>query len=214
MRQATLAKLRRRKFNRARATFRKKEPLAPTARVAKTKIMRAFSNKATSARSLAIASRVVVAQQDLYAATLPRTSARVFRGKRQSASLNIVQRLLGLQAVNNARNRRAGLWQSRSVRSMRRLERTLSAWAPQYQTRARRWASPRQDGILLRRSWLSRRQVRERASLNAALTKRHRPRHLHWDRAFIHLQYYLGSAATVGYDRLRRVHRLHSRFSR
>lgn len=85
------------------------------------------------------------------------------------------QRLLSAATASNTDKRRTSIWHARSTRLMRQAERGLPAWSPQYQTRRRRWASPRQDGVLLRRPWPSVRVRRERHKLNRALLRRHLP---------------------------------------
>ena len=105
--------------------------------------------KASAAKSLLLAKtssvcklaskRLVRVQQAIYSETQQRPKSSIQRLLTQRGSMSGVQR-------------RASLWQARSVRSMRRLELALSAWSPQYQTRRRRWAFPRQYGSLLRRS--------------------------------------------------------------
>jgi hypothetical protein len=50
--------------------------------------------------------------------------------------------------------------------------------------------------------------------INAALAYRGRPKRKHFDKAYSHLQFYRGSAATVGYDRFRRAYRTKSKNNR
>jgi hypothetical protein len=50
--------------------------------------------------------------------------------------------------------------------------------------------------------------------MDRTLTHRGLPKRKHFDRSYGHLQYYRGSAATVGYERFRRIHRVRSKNNR
>jgi hypothetical protein len=107
-----------------------------------------------------------------------------------------------------------GVWHARSVRGMLHAERRLSAWAPQMSTRNRRRHFPRVNGIPTRRRRLSFRARRDRRLDNFRRLQRGVPQIRYINYAPRKLQYYYGSVASAGYVRFRRVHRMHSKFSR
>lgn len=61
---------------------------------------------------------------------------------------------------------------------------------------------------------LSRLARKLRRVINNALASSNRPKRKHFDRSFGRLQYYMGSAASLGYARYRRVYRPKSKNNR
>jgi hypothetical protein len=61
---------------------------------------------------------------------------------------------------------------------------------------------------------LSRLALKLRRLINKALASRNRPKRKHFDRSFGRIQYYQGSAASLGYSRYRRVYRPRSKNNR
>jgi hypothetical protein len=116
----------------------------------KVRVYRAKSLKASAAKSLLLARTSSAGK--LVSKRLALVQQAVYSEAQQHRPKNSIQRLLTQRGNMSGVQRRASLWQARSVRSMRRLELALSVWSPQYQIRRRRWAFPRQYGGLLRRS--------------------------------------------------------------
>jgi hypothetical protein len=93
-------------------------------------------------------------------------------------------------------------------------ERIASAWSPQLSTRNRRQHYPRVNGVPLARRRLGFKAKRERRLANAKRLERGIPQIRYTDYTPVKLQYFYGSAASAGYVRFRRVHRMHSDHSR
>lgn len=97
---------------------------------------------------------------------------------------------------------------------MSAVERQLSAWSPQLSTRNRRQHAPRVSGIPIARRYLGFKAKRERRLANARRLARGVPQIRYTDYMPVKLQYFYGSAASAGYTRFRRVHRMHSDHAR
>ena len=81
-------------------------------------------------------------------------------------------------------------------------------------SRTRRWSYPRVNGIPRPRKRVSFKAERERLRHNANLLFRNLPQKKYIDYGPAKLQYHLGSIRASGVTRIRRVHRLHTTFSR
>ena len=66
----------------------------------------------------------------------------------------------------------------------------------------------------MRHRRLSRRARKLRRMVNKGLASINRPKRKYFDRAFGRIQYYRGSAASLGYSRYRRVYRPRSKNNR
>jgi hypothetical protein len=130
------------------------------------------------------------------------TAVGTYKGTRK-----VENKFLRRAAVNTSLTRRKNLWHAKSVQEMRRIERGFSAWAPQIPVRLRRWSSPRVSGVPMFRTWSSFKTLRSRRQLNENLAFRGFPQKRYIDFGYAHLKFHRGSAASVGYTRLRRVYR-------
>jgi hypothetical protein len=139
---------------------------------------------------------------------------RIARQVTPTFSRTSVVHRLSVHRGATSQQRVGGLWHARSARAVSSAERAISAWSPQLSTRNRRHHYPRVNGLPLPRRWLGFKAKRERRLANARRLERGIPQIRYTDYMPIKLQYFYGSAASAGYARFRRVHRMHSADSR